>query len=275
MIFVHSVWDDFCKRLHTHDVHSIPACEVASAMRHYLVLKHDVETNVRRAYKMALIEKKYGHCGSYYVQAYLLEDPKNVEILKKMQQMGHEISYHYDVMDSNKGDLKKAIDEFEHNRCLFEEHGFPVTTVCQHGNPVVERIGYHSNRDFFRSEHVKAMYPGISDIMVNYKENIQTDYLYFSDAGHHFQLICDPINNDITNSDHCNISFEGFDGIHDYICQGPCFISVHPHRWATSAVQYHVRSTIFKVIKRLAKLFMNVPIFKRIMSRYYHLAKKI
>ena len=40
-----------------------------------------------------------------------------------MQEMGHEISYHYDVMDSCKGDLEAAIAEFEKNRKRFEEKG--------------------------------------------------------------------------------------------------------------------------------------------------------
>jgi len=58
--------------------------------------------------------------------------------------MGHEISYHYDVLDSSHGDMEKAIDEFENNKQRFEELGFALKTVCQHGNPVVERVGYTS-----------------------------------------------------------------------------------------------------------------------------------
>lgn len=97
MIFVYKVWEKFCSQLDKEGLHSIPACAVTAGKPSYLVLKHDVETNVPRAYKMASIEYTYGHCGSYYVQAYLLDDPKNVELLKDMQKMGHEISYHYDV----------------------------------------------------------------------------------------------------------------------------------------------------------------------------------
>lgn len=257
------------------DIHSIPACEVTATMAHYLVLKHDVETNVRSAYRMAMIEEKYGHRGSYYIQAYLLENAENVELLKKMQQQGHEISYHHDVMDSCRGDINKAIAEFEHNFGLFESQGFPVITVCQHGNPVVERIGYHSNRDFFRSDRVRAKFPGISDIMVNYKDVVPTEYTYISDVGHHFQMVYDPINNDVINSEHRNILFDDLAGVKKCICCGSCIVSVHPHRWMASAVQYQIRNAVFKTIKKVAKFLIKVPLFKRIMSRYYHLAKKI
>ena len=275
MVFVYSTWSNFCRELQLLDIHSVPARDVTSALDHYLVLKHDVETNVRSAYTMAMIEAKYGHRGSYYVQAYLLEKAENVELLKKMQQMGHEISYHYDVMDSCRGDLRKAIAEFEKNRDLFEKNGFHIVTVCQHGNPVVERTGYHSNRDFFRSKDVRLLYPGISDIMVNYKENVPTDYLYFSDAGRRFQLIYDPINNDIVNSDHRNVGYDGLDEIKEHICRESCIVSIHPHRWTALAIQNQMRTGFFKIIKSAAKLLIKIPFFKKIMSRYYHLAKKI
>ena len=204
MIFVYKKWDSFCKKLHERNIHSIPACDVDAGASDYLVLKHDVETDVSKALELARIESKYGHRGTYYVQAYLLDSEANAVSLKKMQDMGHEISYHYDVMDSCKGDLEKAIAEFDENKKKFEKFGFVLKTLCQHGNPVVERVGYTSNRDFFRSGRVKSLYPELSDVMVNFKEVRQTEYVYYSDAGRQFKLIFDPITNDIVNSDDKN-----------------------------------------------------------------------
>lgn len=200
MIFTYKKWDSFCAKLQRAGVQSIPACQVTQDSGHYLVLKHDVETNVPSAFQMAQIEEKYGHRGSYYVQAYLLDNSDNVRLLQQMRAMGHEISYHYDVMDSCKGDLEKAIAEFENNRKKFEENGFPLITVCQHGNPVVERVGYTSNRDFFRSARVQELYPQMADIMVDYPQKYQTRYGYFSDAGRIFKQIYDPINNDVVTA---------------------------------------------------------------------------
>lgn len=276
MIFVYKKWESFCKKMREEGKVSIPACEVRPDSGSYLVLKHDVETDVPHAYEIAKIESSFGHRGSYYVQAYLLEDDKNVELLKKMQQMGHEISYHYDVMDSCKGNLEAAIEEFEKNRLIFENNGFHIVTVCQHGNPVVERVGYTSNRDFFRSNHVCETYPDISDIMVNFKQRVATDYLYFSDAGRVFKLIYDPINNDVVSSDDKNISIPDLttliNGLSSDIGN---IISIHPHRWTKSAVKYVSKNIIFKVVKTTAKLMMKIPVFKKIMSKYYYLAKKI
>ena len=275
MIFVYRKWERLCRSLHEKGIHSIPAARVTAETSPYLVLKHDVETDVSHALRIAEIEHKHGHAGSYYVQAYLLRDEKNGKMLRQMQELGHEITYHYDVMDSAKGDLVLAMTEFEENRQLFEANGFPVVTVCQHGNPVVERVGYTSNRDFFRSEDVRAAYPGIADIMVNYKEAYGTDYTYISDAGRRFQVIFDPINNDVVKSDDKNVPIEEMDGLLPYVEAGNVILSIHPHRWSASALLSVVKSGIFTVIRAVARLLVKIPFMKRLMSRYYHLAKKL
>lgn len=274
MIFLYKYWDQFCRELEEEAIVSIPAREVNGTMASFLVLKHDIENTVPRAFKLADIEHKYGHRGSYYVHAYLLDDPKNIELLKKMQGMGHEISYHYDVMDSSHGNIDKAVVEFEKNRKRFEELGFHIETVCQHGNPVVERVGYTSNRDFFRNKKIQEVYPTIADIMVDYKTKYQTDYTYYSDAGRRFNLIFDPINNDVVNSDDKNTAYEDLNELLTAL-DSKAIISTHPHRWTDSAASYMVKEIIFKIVKSCAKVMMKVPVLKKIMSRYYYLAKKI
>ena len=276
MIFTYKKWDAFCAQLKKNGILSIPACDVTPDCDNYLVLKHDVETNVPNAYRMAHIEHKYGHRGSYYVQAYLMQNEENIRLLKEMQHMGHEVSYHYDVMDSCKGNWEAAIAEFEKNCQMFQKCGFDCVTVCQHGNPVVERVGYTSNRDFFRSSHVQALYPNMADIMVNYPEKYETQYLYFSDAGRIFKRIFDPINNDVVNSDDKNVPYKDLNELFsDLSGETGNIISTHPHRWTDSAVKYVIKSAVFKTVKFGAMLLMKIPFIKKFMSRYYYLAKKI
>ena len=274
MIFVYKYWDKFCKDLSERGIVSIPAKEVSENMTSFLVLKHDIENNVSKAYKLAQIESKYGHRGSYYAHAYLLEDHQNVTLLQKMKDMGHEISYHYDVMDSCRGSIEKATVEFENNKRKFESVGFALLTVCQHGNPIIEREGYTSNRDFFRNANVRSHYPNISDIMVNYKENYHVDYSYYSDAGRKFNLIYDPINNDVLPSDDKNIMYDDFDELLNKLSP-KAIISTHPHRWTGSELSYVIKERVFNTIKATAKVLVKIPICKKIMSKYYYLAKKI
>lgn len=276
MVFEYKRWDEFCKNLHDAGIVSIPACEVKKESSRYLVLKHDVETDVPRAFKLAQIEYHYGHRGSYYVQAYLMNNPKNIDFLKKMQEFGHEISYHYDVMDSNKGNVQNAIVEFERNRKIFEDNGFHIVTVCQHGNPVIERRGYTSNRDFFRNRTVQELYPSIADIMVDYKDKYKTDYSYYSDAGRKFSKIFDPINNDRINSDNKNLRYKDLNEVFHALKAGEnAILSIHPHRWTKSALEYTLKSGLFRVLKGVAKILIQIPGIKKVMGRYYYLAKKI
>lgn len=276
MIFVYKKWDSFCKGLKQKGIYSIPAKDVSEKTKSYLVLKHDVETDVSKALKMAQIEYSYGHKGTYYVQAYLMNDLKNIQMLKQMQRMGHEISYHYDVMDQCHGNLTKAIGVFETNRQIFESNGFQVETLCQHGNPVVERVGYTSNRDFFRSEYVRQLYPKLSDIMVNFKQVHHTDYTYYSDVGRQFKMIYDPIMNDIINSDNKNVIYTDLVAVLNSLVPDQRYIiSTHPHRWTNSAVAYLIKLIIFKVVKGMVKLLVTLPFMKKLISRYYYLAKKI
>lgn len=277
-MFMYKQWEVFCKKLNDDGVNSITATSVLKNKQDFpfLILKHDVETNPAKALKLAQIEHKYSHKGSYYVQAYLLENKKNIEVLKRIQDLGHEVSYHHDVMDSNKGKLEKAKLEFQKYVDLFEKYGFPIETVCQHGNPVIEREGYTSNRDFFRDASLALNYNYITEIMVNFKNRVKVDYKYISDAGYGWKIIFDPENNDIVKSDEKNISLEDLDEVIKVINSGnSVFVSTHPHRWQSNVVNAQINDIIFRIIKRTAKLVLKIPFMKKFMGRFYFLAKKI
>ena len=276
MTFVFKTWESFCRSLQARGIFSIPAAEILQGRKgQFLTLKHDVETDVPKAYEMAKIEKQYGHRGSYYVQAYLLREEKNLDLLRKMQDMGHEISYHYDVLDASHGDLPEAMSSFADNLRLFSASGFEIITLCQHGNPVAERKGYHSNRDFFRNEEVQRRYPGLADIMVDFPDKAGVQYCYFSDAGRQMKLIFDPLNNDIVKSDDKDIVLPDLKALDSYIEKENCIISVHPHRWTATRAAYVLRNGAFSVIRAVAKLLMKIPFCKKLMSRYFYLAKKL
>ncbi len=279
MIFVVKNWKKICKSLADAGRISVPLKErlEKKGSEVFLTLKHDVETNVPKAYRLAEIEAELGHRGSYYVQAYLLEKEENVKLLQEMQDMGHEITYHHDVMDSNKGDLEKALAEFEEKVKLFHEKGFSVISVCQHGNPVVERVGYTSNRDFFRSDSVQERFSHMADIMVDFSRKAQATYDYYSDAGRKFKLIFDPINNDVVDSDDKNVAYEDGAQLTEQIIKSgnSAIISMHPHRWESSGFVAMGKEYLFKGIKKVAKLLIKIPIVKKIAGRYYYLAKKI
>ncbi len=279
MIFVVKNWKKICTNLADAGRVSVPLKErlEEKGSEGFLTLKHDVETNVPKAHRLAKIETELGHRGSYYVQAYLLEKEENVKLLQEMQDMGHEITYHHDVMDSNKGNLEDALAEFEEKVKLFQDKGFSVISVCQHGNPVVERVGYTSNRDFFRSDSVQERFSYMADIMVDFPRKAQVTYDYYSDAGRKFKLIFDPINNDVVDSEDKNVAFDDGTQLTEQIIKSgnSAIISIHPHRWESNGFVAIGKEYLFKGIKKVVKLLIKIPIVKKIAGRYYYLAKKI
>lgn len=273
MSFVLSDWEYFCSQLS-----SIRKCiradEIikASSDNPWICIKHDVETDVSKAFELAKIEHKYGINATYFVQSYLLED--NTALLKKIANLGHEVTYHYDVLDSNDGDLNLALEEFTKTIKRFEELGFPVNTVCPHGNPLMIRNGWTSNKDFFRNDKVVSLFPQIFDVVVQINQVIKSDFSYISDAGYSWKLIGNIDTNDLSNIGDVEIANlrEVLKSISS--CENN-IISTHPHRWRKSNLSAYFQLFKFKLIRLVAKKLSKISILKKYMSKFYHLAKKI
>ena len=133
-LFVYSYWDSLCFDI-SKKYKTIRANEILDNLdNNWLVIKHDVETNVAKALKLAEIEHAHNIQATYYVQADLVKE--NYKILQEIASLGHEVSYHYDVLDEFNGDIIKARENFISNIELFNEFGFEIKTICPHGNPI-------------------------------------------------------------------------------------------------------------------------------------------
>lgn len=277
-MFYYKNWDRLCSFIKNSNIVACTAEESLSLPkdRRFIVLKHDVEGNVSKALKLAEIEHRNGIRGSYYVQAYLIESPDNVSILKKMKELGHEISYHYDVLDANSGDFKRAEKDFAYWLKRFNETGFEFMTICQHGNPIKKRVGYTSNRDFFRNPDIKAKYSQFVDMVVDYSRYVGQRYNYISDAGYIWKHITEPETNDL-NPESPSIPIGNINKLKEFITNSDCSIvlSTHPHRWEETKVGIICKIGIFKCVRATAKTLQKVPIAYRLLNRFYFLAKKI
>ena len=111
----------------------------------HLILRHDAEWNPRRALAMARIEATRGIKATYYFRA----DTRvyDLPVMRDIRDMGHEIGYHFNTLDRCGGDFAKAIALFQEDLVRFRRDGFPVTTVCSHGDPRVPKEGYKVNNE--------------------------------------------------------------------------------------------------------------------------------
>jgi len=109
----------------------------------FFILRHDVDRRPENALKMALLESSIGIHSSYYFR--VNKKVFNEEIVQEIARLGHEIGYHYEVMDKAHGNIRVAehIFETELNKMRKVTQ---VCTVCTHGNP----LSRWDNRDFWR-----------------------------------------------------------------------------------------------------------------------------
>lgn len=277
-MFYYKNWDRFCKSL---TKTGITLCTAEQSLKlskdeRFVVLKHDVETFVPKAYRLAKIEHKYDICGSYYVQAYLLSDPENIRLLKEMQEWGHEISYHYDVLDAHAGDYKAAEVSFKRFMKVFADNGFIFNTICQHGNPVKKRVGYTSNRDFFRNEEIHSHYPELVDMVVDYSKHTRHDYNYISDASYRWNIITLPETNDL-HPKVKNTRIGGFNNLLKLVqsTNKSYVISTHPHRWMSAAWKINLKIAMFRLVRETVMVARHIPGVEWLLNKFYFLAKKI
>ena len=78
MIFLQKEWAWFCSLIDSTKCITVSELPKLSSDDEYLVIKHDVETNVERALKIAEIEAKHGIRATFFIQSYLLEGSKNL-----------------------------------------------------------------------------------------------------------------------------------------------------------------------------------------------------
>jgi len=272
MRLIHKEWDRFCASVDAGRCVTISELPDLSSETNWLAIKHDVETNVERALQIAKIEAKHGIAATFFIQSYLLKG--NEKLLKEIAELGHEVTYHYDVLDANNGDFELATEEFSKTVDKFENLGFPVTSVCPHGNPMMNRVGWNSNKDFFRNTSVATKFIGIFDLVVQGKEKIKRDYTYISDAGYGFKIISDIVGNDQVPSQ--DVSLSSIDELMERTASSQAMvISTHPHRWSQSSISAGLAKARFFAIRKVAMTASRFILLKRIMSKFYFLAKKI
>lgn len=274
MRFTYSTWDTFCRNLAENNIISVTARTLLNTvsdgkqLSRFINLKHDVESYPQRALDLARIEAKYGHKATYYVQDSLMIH-NNLSLFNEIKNLGHEVSYHHEVIDVASGDIKDAIDIYKSRVDKFEKYGFNVTTVCQHGNPVSE----FDNRDFFRSELVQKLFPFQADIMVDFMSKIGQKYIYISDAGMSFKEILDPC---MPHSEVKEIGDTNY--VLRLLISNPTdsfIISSHPHRYNKNYYIAILRKGLFKTIRFFAKPLLRIPLLREFVFKHSSITKYI
>ena len=97
-----------------------------------IILRHDVDLLPKNSLRFAKIQSEMGTKGSYYFRA--VPESWDESIIKEIAGLGHEVGYHYENMDTCKGDVDKAWDDFRFHLDKLRNL-VKVNTICMHGSP--------------------------------------------------------------------------------------------------------------------------------------------
>jgi hypothetical protein len=267
-MFSYKSWDKLCLQLKQNSIKVIPIIEYKTIQNSIdnksLMIKHDVETNVSKSRDIARIEYRHSIRATYYVQGELLKSSRNVEMLQEIKSMGHEIGYHYDVLDHSGGDYALATTEFLYYLKLFNKYGFEVKSICPHGNPILQRDGWESNACYYsnygvRKELAEKGYEML-DAIVDIKNARLSNVKFISDAGYTWD-----------QDNYKNLS----EVLESILLGGSHLLSTHPHRWYKLGIFSNLSMLKFRLIRFMAKKIYNISPIKGLMDKYYYLAKKI
>lgn len=168
----------------------IPFCEVTSKDESFLLLRHDLDASIKVALKMARAEKRLGVRSTYFVmfsnKLYNILEKDNLEALRNLAKLGHEIGLHYDVPTYEKygGDLRVTLEtEIALLERLVDRKVFsiachnvsimtgedPFKNVTEYMNVYAPR--FHQN---YVSDSCRAWYPKHLEELLNFKhEKVQ------------------------------------------------------------------------------------------------------
>ncbi|MFC2113904.1 hypothetical protein ACFLRI_00995 [Bacteroidota bacterium] len=248
-----------------------------------IVLRHDVDLLPQNSLKFAQIQHEMGIHTTYYFR--IVSESFNEGIIKEIMNLGHEIGYHYETMDtafakykvkigierksrfswSEKSKVEKGTDEYEQLLDLaYEEFCinlesfrkfYPVTTVCMHGSPRSE----YDNKDIWK----KYAYKSLGIIGEPYYDVDFNEVFYLTDTGRRWDgykvSVRDriPVHQERWNKE--GLVFHSTQDIINAINSNKfpnkVMLTFHPQRWNDKPLPW-AKELIFQNAKNLVKYFI-------------------
>jgi hypothetical protein len=137
----------------------------------FVLMRHDVDRMPGHALETARIEHELGIRSTYYFRA--MKNTFKPDIMKQIEDMGHEVGYHYEDLSVANGNSEKAIEIFSSNLANFRRI-CDVKTICMHGRP----LSKYDNRDLWKTYDFED-YGIIGEAYLSAGKELN----YFSDTG--------------------------------------------------------------------------------------------
>lgn len=248
--FTFTKYGELCKTILKSDYSILTVKKYLSLSRklpnRFIILRHDVDLKPERSVAVAKLESEFGIKSTYYFR--ITREVYRPQLIKEIADLGHEIGYHYEVVDKAKGDYTRAIKIFEHELNLLR--GIcKIETICMHGRswtPWNNRLiwNYYDFKKFgIRGE----VY-----LSINY-----IDIAYFSDTARTWSnkyKIKDLVSTTTTLKTQIKTTDELIAIIKNNVFD-KIMILMHPDVWSSNLIQWF-RDLTIQSIKNLGKNFL-------------------
>jgi len=202
----------------------------------FCLIRHDVDRKPENALEMARVEYEFSISATYYFRA--RANVFKPEIIKEVENLGHEIGYHYESLSDKKGDVRRALRDFETNLSRFRTIA-PVRTISMHGSP----LSSIDNRDLWRDlDNHNLLINKWNILGETYLDIDYSDIAYINDTGRNWCSNKANIRDRVES--HFTPGFESGEQLYQYLTSKPeprMVFQIHPERWSDSITDYYVR----------------------------------
>jgi hypothetical protein len=212
----------------------------------FIIHRHDVDRKPENSLTMAQLEAEYGISSTYYFRT--IDKTFQPEMIREIEELGHEVGYHYEDMDRAYGNVAKAHESFREELARLRKYA-TVDTVCMHGNPLTA----YDNRDMWEAGCGFDKYGLLGEA---YLSMDFTDVTYFSDTGRTWKDGELKVKDNPVGESEKYVQVDGTDELVELVKSDKlsklCLLS-HPNRWARSPSEYVIefsKDTMTNVGKR-------------------------
>jgi hypothetical protein len=238
------------------------ACFLENPRPRAIVLRHDVDAKKNNSLRFARIQAGMEIKGTYYFR--MVPWSYDRDVIREIAARGHEIGYHYETMDSAKGEMEKAYTEFCRNLEKIRET-VAVKTICMHGSP----LSKYDNRSLWD----KYDYKELGIIGEPYFDIDFSKVLYLTDTGRRWDGEKVSIRDKVKTEDHGpkteeqtmpthHIPHTTYHSTNDIInaaksgeLPDQIMFTFHPQRWTDKPLPW-IKELIWQNVKNQVKRFL-------------------
>ena len=216
-----------------------------------IILRHDVDARPQNSLAFARIQSEMGIRGTYYFR--MVPQSYDEAIIKEIVKLGHEVGYHYETMDTSKGNVDKAYEEFCRNLEKFRKLT-PVQAISMHGSP----MSPYDNREIWK----KYDYKNLGILAEPYFDINFNELYYITDTGRrwdgHLYNVRDKATkeNPVTNLEFLKLRFHSTQDIIKAVetdhFPKQAMLNFHPQRWTNRPLPW-VKEFVWQNIKNQGK----------------------